>query len=541
MKKLFIFSILFFLASIFSYAQNLTGIILDEVTKAPLVGASIILKGKNTGTVTDTKGQFSLNTTTKPPFTITVSMVGYAIQEVEVKDNTPLSISMKESTEDLNQVVVSASRVEERILRSPVSIEKMDARAIQLSPSANFYDALLNMKSVDMVTSSLTYKQINTRGFNTTGNGRFLQMVDGMDNQSAGLGFAMGNLFGPHDIDVQSVELIPGAASALYGPVAFNGLLQTRTKSAFDYQGLSAQTKVGVNHINDGTNLGAKPFYDVAVRYAKAFNNKFAFKINAAYLTGTDWYANDYTDVDPNTPVANRGLNNPGKNALNIYGDEVATTLANIGRVSRTGYEEKDLANYDVNSLKLNGALNYRFNDNLEAIYQGSFSRGVAQYTGSSRFVINGFNFIQHRLELKGKNFYIRAYDSQEDSKDSYNSRSLGQLINRSWVKDLSGNVVTPDKADATWFQRYGAAYNGTISGVTAKDATAARTFADQGRFLPGSAEFDAAKERLIQTQGLSGAGIFSRCGLRHYEGMYDLSPHLNDILNVQVGANYRI
>jgi iron complex outermembrane recepter protein len=540
MKKLFIVYI-FILFAGFVQAQNLTGTVSDDATKTPLIGAAIALKGTNASTITDSKGGFSLNSAAKLPFIVVISMIGYASQEMEVKDFTPITVSMKETAEDLNQVVVSASRVEERLLRSPVSIEKMDARAIQLSPAANFYDALLNMKSVDMVTSSLTYKQINTRGFNSTGNGRFLQMVDGMDNQSAGLGFAMGNLFGPHDLDVKSVELIPGAASALYGPVAFNGMLQMQTKSAFDYQGVSAQSKLGVNHIKDGTDLGAKPFYDLAIRYAKAFNNQFAFKINAAYLTGTDWYANDYTDIDPNTPVANRGANNAGKNSLNIYGDEVASTLAGIGRVSRTGYEEKDLAHYKVNSLKLNGALHYRINKNLELIYQGNYSKGVAQYTGSSRFVINGFHFTQHRLELKGKNFYVRAYDNQEDSKDSYNTRSLGQHINRSWVKDLNENLVTPDKADATWFQRYAAAFNGNVSGVTGGNATNARNFADLNRFLPNSVDFNAAKDRLIATQGLNGAGIFSRCGLRHFEGMYDLSPHFNDVLNVQVGANYRI
>jgi hypothetical protein len=255
--------------------------------------------------------------------------------------------------------------------------------------------------------------------------------------------------------------------------------------------------------VGDGTGLGAKPMSDLALRYAKVFNNKFAFKINASYLRGTDWYANDYTDIDPNTPAASRGANNPGRNALNIYGDEVAQTLPNIGRVSRTGYEEKDLATYGVYSLKLNGALHYRINDNLEAIYQMNFNQGTAQYTGSNRFVINDFQFIQHRLELKGSQFYIRAYSNQEISNNSYNTRSLGQQINRTWVRDLSGNIVTPDKADATWFQRYAAAFNGTINGVTAQNATQARAFADQGRLLPGTAAFD--EESLIQTTGFSG------------------------------------
>jgi len=523
--------------SAFSQSVQLSGHILDNDSQKPLSGVSVSVKGKNTGTITDAAGFFELKTNV--PAVLVISFIGYARQEAEVASAQALEIKLMPSAEELNQVVVSASRVEESILRSPVSIEKMDSRMVQQTPSANYFDGLVNMKSLDMVTSSLTYKQINTRGFNTTGNSRFLQLVDGVDNQPSGLGFAMGNLFGPHDIDVESAELIPGAASALYGPIAFNGMLNTRTKNPFEFQGLSAQTKFGVNHIGDGTDLGAKPMYDLAVRYAKAFNNKFAFKVNASYLKGTDWYANDYTDIDPNTPAANRGPNNPGRNALNIYGDEVAQTIPAIGRVSRTGYEEKDLATYGVYSLKLNAALHYRITDKLEAIYQGNFNQGTAQYTGSNRFVINDFKFIQHKLELKGSNFYIRAYSNQERSTNSYNTRALGQQINRTWVKDLAGNTVSPDKADATWFERYTAAYNGIVNGVGSKDHTSARSFADQGRILPGSSEYNAAKDRLIQTRGLAGAGILSECSLRHVEGMYDFSSVLK-VINFQVGGNYR-
>ncbi|MCF0043071.1 TonB-dependent receptor [Dyadobacter fanqingshengii] len=527
----------FFVQSTLAQSTQLSGHIIDNDSQKPLSGVSVSVKGKNTGAVTNSEGLFELKTNI--PATLVVSLIGYARQEVEVASAQAINVNLVPSAEELNQVVVTASRVEESILRSPVSIEKMDSRAVQQTPSANYFDGLVNMKSLDMVTSSLTYKQINTRGFNTTGNSRFLQLVDGVDNQPSGLGFAMGNLFGPHDIDVESAELIPGAASALYGPIAFNGMLNTRTKNPFEYQGLSAQTKFGVNHIGDGTDLGAKPMYDLAVRYAKAFNNKFAFKAAASYLKGTDWYANDYTDIDPNTPAANRGPNNPGKNALNIYGDEVAQTIPNIGRVSRTGYEEKDLATYGVYSLKLLGALHYRITDKLEAIYQGNFNQGTAQYTGSNRFVINDFKFIQHRIELKGSNFYIRAYSNQERSTNSYNTRALGQQINRTWVKDLAGNTVTPDKADATWFERYTAAYNGAVASVTGKDHSLARAFADQGRILPGSSEYNTAKDRLIQTRGLAGAGILSECSLRHVEGMYDFSSVLK-FINFQVGGNYR-
>jgi outer membrane receptor protein involved in Fe transport len=521
------------------YAQQtkLSGTITDPETQQPLVGVSVAVKGKVLGTVTDAKGKFEL--TTAAPATLVISMIGYERQEVTATNGQPISISLKTGVAELNQVIVSASRIEESSLRTPVTIEKMDARAIQQAPAATMFESLNSLKGVDMVTSGLTLRQVNTRGFNNIGNSRFLQLTDGVDNQSAGLGFAAGSFFGVSDLDVESIELIPGAASALYGPTAFNGLLMTKTKNPFDYQGLTVQQKVGVNHVNDPNGGGAKPFSETAIRYAKAFNNRFAFKLNASYIKGTDWYATDYTDIDPNTPTEKRGATNPGKNSLNIYGDEVASTLPGIGRVSRTGYYEKDVTTYDVYSFKANGALHYRISDKLEAIYQINVSQGTANYTSSSRNMLRDFRFTQQRVELKGANFFIRAYSLAENSQNAYNTRSLGQFINRTWVKDLSGNVVPIGKADATWFERYGAAYNGKVSGVIAQNNDAARAFADEGRVLPGTPAFEAAKDKYSHLYGLEGAGVLSLCKMYHVEGLYDFTPHFS-WLSVQAGGNLR-
>ncbi|MVM30016.1 TonB-dependent receptor plug domain-containing protein [Spirosoma sp. HMF4905] len=535
----FLFCLLGHIGIVSAQNRSITGVISDAETAKPLGGATVQIKGTILGTVTDGSGNFKLSVPPTASRTLLISMIGYGRQEITITNDQPLTIALRPSSELLDQVVVAASRVEESLLRSPVSIEKLDANAIRQSPSANYFEALNNVKGVDMVTSGLTYRQINTRGFNSTGNSRFLQLVDGMDNQSPGLGFAVGNLFGVSDIDVESAELIPGSASALYGPVAFNGLLYTRTKSPFDYQGLSIQQKTGINHVGDPTGDGIKPFTETSIRYAKAFGNRFAFKLNASYLKGRDWYASDNTDIDPNTAPEKRGSTNPGRDILNIYGDEVAQTLPGIGRVSRTGYAERDLTNYDVYSLKLNGAVHYRITKNIEAIYALNFSQGTANYTGSSRFMLNDFQLTQNRLELKGSNFFIRGYSTAENSNHSYNTRSLGQLINRTWVRDLSGNVVSPDQADATWFTRYGAAYNGTINGVSGGSDVTARAFADQGRYLPGSADFNQQKDRYIGIAGLQGAGVLSQSKLYHLEGLYDFAPHIQ-VISLQVGGNLR-
>lgn len=538
MKFALLFLLVISFTGAFSQSTTINGVVTDEQGN-PIAGANIVLKDKIAGTVTDASGRFELSTNQSLPITIVVSIVGFQKQEIEVTSSSePLDIKLAESRELMDEVVVSASRVEESILKSPVSIEKMDLRDIQQTASVSFYDALENLKGVEMVTSGLTFKQINTRGFNHTGNSRFLQLVDGVDNQTPGLGFAVGNLFGSSDLDMESAELIPGAASALYGPVAFNGVLMMRTKDPFQYQGLSAQAKVGVNHIGEKY---ADPHLlgDYSIRYAKAFNDRFAFKVNASYFSGLDFYATDYTDVDPGTPPNERGANNPARNALNIYGDDEARTIEGVGRVSRTGYEERDVTDYDVYSLKLSGALHYRITPNMVASYQYNFGKGTANYTGSNRFSINNFTLQQHRLELKGANYFIRAYSTIEDSHDSYNAKGLGQLITKTWVRDLDGNIVPENEADDMWFTRYEEAFLGNINGVTPANHAAARAFADEGRFLPGTPEFNAQKERLIKTQGLSGAGILSQSSLYHVEGQYDFTNAVK-VVELLAGGNFR-
>ena len=237
---------------------------------------------------------------------------------------------------------ISASRMEQSILESPITIEKLGILAIKNTASDSYYKAIANLKGVDMVTSSINFQIFNSRGFNSTSNTRFVQLVDGMDTQAPALNFPIGSLNGPSDIDVESIEFLPGAASALYGPNAFNGILLINSKNPFDYQGLSASAKYLMNHFGDsdlgneeaisnpqGEGFGpgsAQPMYEVALRYAKAFNNKFAFKVNFSYSAATDWYGTSLQDRNAaSTPSG--FSHNPGADRLHAFGDEVSVNL----------------------------------------------------------------------------------------------------------------------------------------------------------------------------------------------------------------------
>jgi iron complex outermembrane recepter protein len=614
----FIASIMLLAAS--SFAQTkISGKVSDGATKESLIGVSIGVRGKVIGTITDSKGNFSLSTTTPTPFTISISSVGYKTQEIVVSGaKSDFDVKMEEQNIMGQEVVVSASRVEESVMKSPVSVEKMDLRAIQNTPGASFYDALKNLKGVDVNTQSLTFQSVTTRGFNGNGNPRVVQLVDGMDNQAPGLNFAVGNIVGISELDLESVELIPGAASALYGPNAMNGIILMNSKSPFLYQGLSANAKFGTMSEN-GRTTPSTGYTDYAFRYAKAFNNKFAFKVNLAYLQAQDWQANNY---------ANQGLKNgfgpnqgtrasdQGYDGLNVYGDEGSQKLGDIffsarpsilgsinfptspaypfaaglkqisdatrgaltsgnvydllfpssnsTLVSRTGYEENTLADYTTKSLKLNAALHYRINDKIEFILQGNYGYGTSIYTGSDRYSIKNFTLWQGKAELKGSNFYLRGYTTQENSGDSYANTLLASGLNEAWKKseDWYGDYF------AGLLGTYGGAalgafgaglQTGGLAGANAELAkfnvanyfAAGRGNADKGRLVPGTPEFNTAADLIKNTplpgkllvpkeQRALGAKFLDKTAMYHLEGMYNLTKKFNDALEVIVGANYR-
>ena len=135
-------------------------------------------------------------------------------------------------------------------------------------PAVNFYDVISTLKGVDVTTSSLTFKAPTTRGFGGSGNTSFNQLVDGMDNQAPGLNFSVGAIIGLNELDIDNLELLSGATSALYGPGGMNGTLLMTSKNPFKYQGLSFIIKQGMLHV-DGRERPVSPYYNWSLRWAK--------------------------------------------------------------------------------------------------------------------------------------------------------------------------------------------------------------------------------------------------------------------------------
>ena len=569
---------------------TISGVVVDAATGQNLAGVNVVVVGSMVGVATNARGEFSLRYNGVPPITVSVSIIGYTTQRFEVTEQnvSDIRIELSEETFLGTDIVVSASRVEESILDAPVSIEKMDIIAVNQTPSPSYYQGLANLKGVDMTTSSINFQIINARGFNSTGNTRMVQLTDGMDTQAPALNFPIGNLNGPSVLDVESVEFLPGASSALYGPNAFNGILLVNSKNPFRYPGLSVHVQNGVNHIDSNSALGEpgnpRPMFETSLRYADVIGDRFAYKVNFSYMQADDWVGINYTDK--NASLAPAGVDvNPAFDGVHLYGDDGTFNLALLGLpgpnrtqvaqglaaaagipvglaeqylsalpsqpVARTGYREEFLVDSDAKNLKLGTSLHYRLTDNLEASYSFNYGYGTSVYSGAQRYSLSNFSIAQHKLQLEGDNFMVRAYGTFEDSGDSYIADFVGFSINDQYLNTTQ------------WFGQYAATFAGgmlqaanqlqgnpgfnpeTIQMILSNPNivnnlhNAARASADANRFEPGTPEFENAKQIALDGVVPQGARFNDQSRFLHVEGQYDFKNEI-DFVDLQVGLSLR-
>ncbi len=622
-------SLMAVLFSIAAYAQTVTvsGSVRNSSSKETVPAVSVSVKGTTKGTYTNSDGEFSINVS-KLPVVLVFSSIGYEDQEITVSDATkPVSIEFKVSSSLGQEVVVSATRTPTRLLESPVTVERMSGAVLRNTAAPNYYEAIGNLKGVDVHTASLTFRTITTRGFVSSGNTRLNQLIDGMDNQAPGLNFSVGSVIGPSDLDVDNVEVLSGASSALYGSGGMNGTVLVTTKSPFKYQGLSYNIKTGMMHA-DSKQRSTSPFYDWSFRWAKAYNNKLGIKIAASLVKGNDWEAEDYRNKQQigilSKVVGGNRQNDPNYNGINMYGDETSADMAgfsffvqdqtrrsilgatggafdvvnaanayfgvpgnaslpgaigmnpyptnaqigafinglsflgaagqtavqnmmpfyigmnrgyfNKASVSRTGYAEQDLVDYNTINVKFSAGVHYKLSEKLEASINTYFGSGTTVYTGADRYSLKNLKMAQHKFELKHKNWFVRAYTTQENAGDSYNSSALGAFLNEAY------------RPSSAWFPLYIGTFSEgrRLNGAAASDFTlhsAARASADAGRLIPGTAAFDSAARIIKSTPIRRGGALFlDKSDLYAAEGQFNLSDMIgiSDKIEIMVGTGWK-
>tara|TARA_B100001250_G_scaffold275655_1_gene238139 strand:- start:9038 stop:11875 length:2838 start_codon:yes stop_codon:yes gene_type:complete len=580
MKRLFILA--FVLMYLKNYAQiEIQGTIIDAFTNETLIGASVIIDGTNNGTATNFNGEYKILFNGKIPTTLTVSYLGYKSTTIKIKSKKPEPIKLYPENKNLKEVKVVDNRITKKQKESPLTLETLDMVAIKETPSANFYDGLGALKGVDITAASLGFKVINTRGFNSTSPVRSLQVIDGVDNQSPGLNFSLGNFLGSSELDIMKVEIIQGASSAYYGPNAFNGVISMTTLSPFMQQGLLVQYK-----------FGSRRLFENSFRIAEKFQNSkgsdiFAYKINISYMQANDWEADNMNAVDGTTPINNAG----GYDAINRYGDE--DTDGNLNDITdnfnlnylthpglkkwhRTGYMEKDIVDYETKNLKAQGSMHYMITPKTELIYSLNYSTGTTVYQGDNRFSLKNIQFWQNKFEIKQKEkFFIRAYRTQEDAGDSYDAvftalrlQEYNQTSNQDWYTAYKNNwknqfewedvdwakaelIFNPVTFQSEWFFNGNAididewiimsdsVLNSNTNLIIANhEIVRSLTDVSTGRLVPGTDQFEAAIEGITSTiSSDGGTGFYDKSALNHIHTEYQFNPHFSKI---KIGANFR-
>ena len=533
------------IVTISASAQNSTivsGSVKNAKSKELVSAVSVTVKGSSVGTFTDDKGTFRFSSIKNYPVTLVFSSVGFANKEVTVNAaSSTVEVVLEPSFTLGNEVVVSASRVPERILESPVSIERVSTAAIRNTPASNYYDILTNLKGVDVVAASLTFKSVGTRGFNSSGNTRLNQLIDGMDNQAPGLNFSVGSVIGLTELDVDNMELLPGASSALYGPGGMNGTVLINSKNPFKYQGLSFQIKQGINHV-DAAQRPTSAYNDWAIRWAKKVNDKFAYKITAENMTAQDWLANQSNNYSRGTGSPN-GVTIPGwrdidpnYDGVNFYGDETSQSLSSIANAviaasgvpsAAVGYFNAFLASNPTanlatyNAALTAGGLGALVNSGMSPIFYGAargmFGNQMVSRTGyaesdvldptTSNFKLTGsLNYMLTDKIEASFSTYFGTGNTVYTGSDRYSLRDLRmaqfkfELKHKNWYvrayathensgNSFNGTIATRTfneawKPSASWYPQYMVAYVSAMQQGAPQYMShmAARNFADQGR-----------------------------------------------------------
>jgi iron complex outermembrane receptor protein len=443
--RTYIFLVTILLLNCITQAQNIIqGVIIDKKTKELLIGANIIIENNKQGAISDIDGVFII-TYNELPITLECSYIGYKNNSLTITENSQdVTIMLSKDKLILNNINVTDTRLSEKLKQSPVTIESMDIIAIKETPAASFYEGLGNLKGIDLTSASLGFKIINTRGFNSTSPVRSLQIIDGVDNQSPGLNFSLGNFLGTTELDTKGVEIIVGANSALYGPNAFNGVISMSTKDPFMFPGTSYQIKIGERSLTEHCFRYAAN--KRLTKNGKETDYEIGFKINIQKMQANDWEANN---IDASYDTESN-VNNPGGyDAVNIYGDEFNKEASfndfpGMGTVHRTGYAEGVLADYNTENFKFNTAIHLKKKDR-EFIYGFNFGSGTTIYQGDNRYSLKNIQFWQNKIEYRKKDdFFIRFYTTHEDAGDSYDIVSTAQeLTNKSanngeWLWDAN-------------------------------------------------------------------------------------------------------
>lgn len=422
-----------------SIAQNIMvkGIVNDNFGE-PVIGANVTEKGTTNGMITDLDGNFSL--TVQKNATLVISYIGYVTQEIAIKGNTNLNITLKEDSKALEEVVVIGYGTARK---SDVtgSIASVGGDKLQEMPSTNITYALQNrVAGVDMTQTSSqpgATMQIRIRGTRSlTASNDPLVVLDGIP--------FMGNLSDINPGDIKSMDILKDASStAIYGSRGANGVILITTNrgaqgtpAKFTYNGY-----VGAKSVFSKYPMMDGPKYAEMRKYAGKFENS----LDESDDTNTDWQDLLYrTGMVNSHDVSVAGGTNNGSYSFGAayYKDQGVIPTQNYTRYSLRGSFDQGVGKYFRFGLTTNSNYNITKGSNVGpySVLNNTPLANPYNADGSLKRTV--------KLNSQDENFVVTR-DLVEDLEDSWLNEKKGfgtynnlfAEVQCPWVKGLKYRV----------------------------------------------------------------------------------------------------
>lgn len=401
----------FFAATAFSQTAVFQGTVTDEETGERLAGANIVLISTETGlqitgTFTDDQGEFELRRIAPGTYNIRVTFIGYEAKILpdvtfSAGETKILLIALTPGVIEAEQVIVSASRWQEKVLEAPASVSVLEASQIEERTSMTPTDHLIGLAAVDIVKSGLVQSNVVVRGFNNVFSGALLSLVDNRIARVPSLRVNVYNFIPTSNDDIERIEIVRGPGSALYGPNSANGVFHMITKSPFGSEGTTFNISGGERSVLMGS-----------LRHAGSFNNKIGYKISANYAQGEDFVYRDSVEIE-NFNIA---ISPP---PVGIGADPDTLLIA-----------KRD---FDIKKIAGDVRLDYRVNDDMTIIANAGFNRGShIELTGlgAAQAVDWTYSYVQGRLLYK--ELFMQAYTNMSNAGDSYLLQTGRKMVDES-------------------------------------------------------------------------------------------------------------
>lgn len=344
--------------------STISGTVTDADTNEAIPGVNILIQGTNEGTNTDFDGNFSLSTNRAVPFTLEISSIGFSSQTVEVTSaDQSITIALLPG-ENLDEIVISASRKPQKVQDAPASVSIISAKDIENSsvavdpirhlqniPGVQLQQQSANKINIEMragsgIFGTSTFPILDYRYLVTPSGGQFNSFQSGLSN-----------------IDIAKVEVVRGAASALYGPGVTSGVVHFMSKNPIDYPGTTVELLGGTM-----STMGA------SIRHAYASKDKkFGYKINARYMKGDDFGLDLVQDAEQ-IATFSRTISQP--DITNGYVDVSSPGTLLLDMNDLDDDQDGNPLGRKYRNYGINAHAEYRPNDNTTAFLSGGWTNG---------------------------------------------------------------------------------------------------------------------------------------------------------------------